>query len=69
MSDLAKVVKWAKENGDVQAVARMRMYCISVLIAEKINLEQVDEKTQCKPETLKAVKEAAAKVVGKPCPL
>lgn len=65
---LFKIVQWAIQNGDEKALARMKVFALGVLMKEGVFLEKVDANTTCSAECLAAVKEAAAKVVGKPCP-
>ncbi len=66
---LHAVLEWAKAEGEVKALDRMRMFCLGALLADDITgLQAVTPQTACSAETLDAVRKAAERVVGKPCP-
>ncbi len=66
---LYAVIEWAKTEGEVKALDRMRMFCLGALLSDNISgLEAVTKSTPCSTTTLDAVRTAAEKVVGKPYP-
>lgn len=66
---LHAVLEWAEDEGEVKALDRMRMFCLGALLADNITgLQAVNAATICSAETLDAVRTAAERVVGKPCP-
>ncbi len=63
------IVEWVKAEGEVKALDRLRMFSLAALLAEGISgLASVTPETPCSAETLTVIREAAAKVVGRPCP-
>lgn len=66
---LHAIIEWAKAEGEVKALDRLRVYCLGVLLKEGIGgLQSVTPTTACSAATLDEVRAAAEKVVGKPCP-
>ncbi len=69
MSKLYQIINWAKANGEVKAVDRIRMKVLMLTMKEKIALATVTKDTECSPELLQAIWKAANEVVGKSCPV
>ncbi len=65
---LFQVLKWLEEEGEVKAVARLRMKILPYSVKEGIVISKVDATTQCSKDLLAHAREAAAAIVGKPCP-
>ncbi|MBI2569986.1 MAG: hypothetical protein HYV63_23520 [Candidatus Schekmanbacteria bacterium] len=65
---LYEVLQWAKENGEVKAVDRIRVFVLPNALREGVILAAVNPKTACSREFLAEVRKAAEAVVGKPCP-
>jgi hypothetical protein len=68
-SDLYQVIDWAKTNGEVKVLDRIKLKTLSKLVQERVTLDQVTPATTCSPELVAAVRAAASDVVGKPCPV
>lgn len=68
-NSLFDVLQWAQKQGEVKAVDRIRVMVLPVTLKEKIQLANVKPTTICSSECLAAVRQAAALVVGKPCPV
>ncbi len=68
-ASLYDVLNWAKTNGEVKVVERIRLRVIGWTMREGISLANVHPDTKCSGECLDAVRRAASEVVGKPCPL
>jgi hypothetical protein len=66
---LFQVLQWAKTNGEVRAVERIRLKVLNGSIREGIVLARVSPNTTCSPEYLDLVRTAASEVVGKRCPV
>lgn len=66
---LHSIVKWVETHGEVKALDRMMVFCLSALFKERIaDLNDVTPETTVSDECLTSVRGAASKVVGKPCP-
>jgi hypothetical protein len=66
---LYSVLVWAREEGEVKAIDRIRVMVLPKTITEGIVLNQVTPETTCSRTVLAAVREAASRVVGRPCPV
>lgn len=66
---LFRVLEWAKENGDVSTVSRVRVMVLPLSVKERIVLDRVGPATACSHEYLDAVRRAVRNVVGRECPL
>lgn len=65
---LFQIIDWAKKNGEVKAVDRIKIRALSALMAENIQIQNITESTDCSGGCLEAIRKAASEVVGKPCP-
>lgn len=65
---LYDIIEWAKQNGEVKVVDRIRVKVLPVTMQEKIVIAEVTPSTACSPACLDAVRQAAINIVGKPCP-
>jgi len=68
MSTLFDVLEWAKQNGEVKIIDRIRVQVLPVTMKEGIALNDVTKDTACSAECLDAVRKAASEIVGQPCP-
>jgi hypothetical protein len=66
---LFRVLEWAKDNGDVTTMSRVRVMVLPMTVKERIVLDRVGPATTCSTEYLEAVRRAVNNVVGKECPL
>ena len=66
---LFEILQWARENGDITAVDRIRIYVLPQIVTEGFVFSEVGPSTTCSPVLLDAVRSAASEVVGKPCPI
>ncbi len=66
---LYRILEWARVNGDVSTVSRIRMMVLPLTVKERIILDRVDATTVCSRAYLDAVRVAVKTVVGKECPL
>lgn len=64
MSRLHDVLRWAVEQGDEKALDRIRVFALSHVLAERIDLAKVGPNDDCSPEALAAIIGAAEMVVG-----
>jgi hypothetical protein len=65
---LYDILEWAKSNGEVKVIDRIRVMVLPITMKEKIMLTNVTKTTACSNECLDAVRKAATQVVGKACP-
>lgn len=65
---LYDILEWAKKNGEVKVLDRIRVHVLPVTMQEKIRINEVTPTTTCSSACLEAVRKAASNVVGKPCP-
>ena len=63
------VLEWAKQEGDVKAIDRIRVRVLPHAMKEGLVLCEVQATTTCSPELLTRFREVASKVVGKECPV
>ena len=66
---LYDILNWAKTNGEVNALLRIRIMVLPLSVKEGIILDQVKPTSTCSEQYLHAVRKAAQEVVGKPCPM
>ncbi len=69
MSAVHNVLEWAKREGDVKVVDRIRVRILPEALDEGIQIGLIDENTTCSPAFLLKFRETVSKVVGKPCPV
>lgn len=66
---LYAIVRWVEAEGEVKALDRMLVFCLSALFRERItDLITVDPELVVSEQCLAVVRDAATRVVGKPCP-
>lgn len=65
---LQDIVAWTERHGDERALARLKMCALGHLLREKIDLTALTPTTTCSPECLRALREGAELIVGRPCP-
>ncbi|MBI4396341.1 MAG: hypothetical protein HY548_04540 [Elusimicrobia bacterium] len=66
---LYQILNWAKENGEVECLSRIRLKLLIHSVKEKIFIDDVGPNTNCSDEYLQEVRKAVGEVVGKNCPL
>lgn len=67
--NLYRIVEWARREGDIAAISRMRVILLPLTVRERIVLDRVALETTCSPTYLSAARRAASDAVGKECPL
>lgn len=65
---LYETLAWARANGDVDAMQRIRLQMLPMTVRERIVLDKVTPTTVCSAEYLKALRRAVRDVVGKEAP-
>lgn len=65
---LYRSLQWARKNGDVDTMQRLRLQLLPLSIRERIVLEKVTPETSCSTDYLIAVRRAIRDVVGKDAP-
>lgn len=66
---LHRILSWVKQEGEVKALDRLLVFALPHLLGEGImGLNAISPSTDASPKCLAGVREAAQKVVGKPCP-
>ena len=68
-SKLYGLLEWAKENGEVKILYRIRIKAMLHTLEEGINLAEVSPDTTCSNTCLEAIHEVVTELVGRPCPL
>lgn len=68
-SKLYQILEWAKENGEVKIVDRIRIKVLPITIRENIYLNAIQPDTECSEECIEAVRDAVVAVIGKSCPI
>ncbi|MDJ0841267.1 MAG: hypothetical protein QNK37_32450 [Acidobacteriota bacterium] len=66
---LFKVLEWLEDEGEVKAVARLRMKILPFTVQESIVISRIDRKTTCSGALLAAARNAASEIAGKRCPV
>ena len=69
MGSIFGVLEWAKREGEVKAIARIRMRVLGDSVKEGVRLGDVKPDTRCSPQLLNKIRVAASEIVGKPCPV
>lgn len=69
VTGLHRILEWARKEGDVAAMSRLRVILLPLTVRERIVLERVGPSTTCSSEYLAAARRAASQAVGKECPL
>ncbi len=62
------ILAWMQKEGEVKAIARLRLKILPYSVKEGIILGKVDRSTTCSDSLLKKVREASTAIIGKPCP-
>ena len=65
---LYEILAWARQNGEPKVVERIRVFVLPITMEEKIRIAEVTPDTTCSDRCLDAIRQAAARVIGKPCP-
>ena len=68
MGAIFEIVEWVRRQGDIHSLGRLRLRVLSATIKEGLSLSEVTPQTECSSECLNLVRDAASKIVGKPCP-
>ncbi len=68
-SKLYELLEWARENGEVRILHRIRIKAMLHTLEEGINLSQVEPDTTCSIPCLEAINDIVTELVGRPCPL
>lgn len=67
MGTLFSICEWVKKEGSPDAIDRLRVKILAVLMKEGVTMKSMTKDTVISPGALKAVSAAASEVVGKPC--
>jgi len=67
--NLYRMLEWARRNGDVTTLKRIRVIVLPLTVRERIILDKVTPDTVVSPEYLSAVRTAITQTVGRECPL
>ncbi len=62
------ILAWVQKEGEVKAIARLRLKILPYSVREGIILSKVDRSTKCSDTLLEKVREASSAIIGKPCP-
>ena len=66
---LHSIFSWVESQGEVKAVDRLKVLCLSVLMDARIfDLDEVTPETTVSDHCLTQVRDAATRVVGTRCP-
>lgn len=65
---LQQILEWVQREGEVMALARLRLKILPESVKEGIFLDEVTPQTKCSETYLEKVRKIAAEVTGKPCP-
>lgn len=66
---LFRMLEWARRNGDVTTLKRIRVIVLPLTVRERIILDKVTPETAVSREYLSAVRAAISETVGRECPL
>ncbi len=66
--ELYRILQWVKEKGEVKAIDRIRLKVLTHCLKEKVYLSQVGPHTECSPELLEKIRQAAEEIVGEEVP-
>ncbi|TPV95975.1 MAG: hypothetical protein B7733_07205 [Myxococcales bacterium FL481] len=69
MATAHQIISWVRDEGNVEAVNRLRLRVIKSLVRHKTTLEQLTPRTHADPELVAELRQAASEVVNKPCPV
>mgnify|MGYP000863814439 CR=1 FL=1 len=67
--NLYRMLEWARRNGDVTTLKRIRVIVLPLTVRERIILDKVTPDTVVSPEYLSVVRTAITQTVGRECPL
>ena len=67
--NLYRMLEWARRNGDVTTLKRIRVIVLPLTVRERIILDKVTPDTVVSKEYLSAVRTAITQTVGRECPL
>ncbi len=67
--NLFRMLEWARRNGDVTTLKRIRVIVLPLTVRERIILDKVTPDTVVSKEYLSAVRTAITQTVGRECPL
>lgn len=67
--NLFRMLEWARRNGDVTTLKRIRVIVLPLTVRERIILDKVTPDTVVSPEYLSVVRTAITQTVGRECPL
>ena len=67
-SNLFQLLQWAKENGEVKILHRIRLKAMLITLEEGINLSEIEPDTTCSKDCLFAINNIITELVGKPYP-
>jgi len=64
------IIEWTQQEGEVRALDRLRVLVLPILLKEGvIGLASVNAETNVSDQCYQALKEAAADIVGRTCPV
>ena len=67
MSDLHQILQWVQEQGELEAIASLRIKLMPHTVEEGICIDDVTSETIVSEEYLGLAMRAATEVVGRPC--
>ncbi|HHO54180.1 MAG TPA: hypothetical protein ENK18_25745 [Deltaproteobacteria bacterium] len=65
---LYQILAWAHREGNVKAVARIRLRTLPYAVVEGLNVKNLQPTMKCSPALLQRIRTAASTVVGRTCP-
>ena len=66
---LLRMLEWARRNGDVTTLKRIRVIVLPLTVRERIILDKVTPETAVSREYLSTVRAAIRETVGRECPV
>ena len=69
MTKLYDIIKWVRQEGEVQAENRLRMRTLPFTTREGLAFSSINASTNASEELVVAMRKEASAVVGRPCPI
>ena len=69
MATLYEIIRWVRQEGEIQAESRLRMRTLPFTAREGLAFSSIGPSTEASRELLVAMRREASAIVGKPCPL
>ena len=64
---LWQIFRWTEDEGEGKAVDRLKVMLLPQLVAERVWPNRITDETTCSEDLVRSAREAAARVVGRPC--